>query len=146
MIRRISTLIWARGTARAGLTGRAAAQTIAGMIRIFILACAGLCAACTAPVGPVSLQAAAEAPDMAEPGGGDILMAKVEGLASAGRAEEVRAAFSEEEAVLKVYIDLAKDQVRIDLKSGKSMDDAAITELFRKSGYTEVSIDRSVAY
>jgi hypothetical protein len=44
-----------------------------------------------------------------------------------------------------VHVDLASGKVRVDLKPGKTMDDATLEGLIRKSGYALVSIDRNVA-
>lgn len=82
---------------------------------------------------------------MAEPGAGEILVANVNGLVCDFCAQSIRKTFSKEDAVQKVHVDLSKGQVRIDLKPGKSLDDATIESLIRKSGYTLVSIDRNFA-
>ena len=81
----------------------------------------------------------------AEPAPGEIIMLNVNGLVCDFCAESVRKIFGKEEAVQKVHVDLANGKVRVDLKPGKSMDDAALEKLIRKSGYALVSIDRNVA-
>lgn len=80
-----------------------------------------------------------------EAGAGEILVAKVNGLVCDFCAQSIRKTFGKEDAVQKVYVNLDKGEVRIDLKPGKSMDDAAIEKLIRKSGYSLVSIDRNAA-
>lgn len=98
----------------------------------------------TAYAGPRTMSPINDAP-AAEPAPGEIIMLKVDGLVCEFCAETVRTVFGAEEAIQKVYIDLAGGKVRVDLKPGKSMDDAALDQLVRKSGYALVSIDRSVA-
>lgn len=80
-----------------------------------------------------------------EPAAGESIVLNVNGLVCDFCAESVRKMFGKEEAVQKVQVDLANGKVRVDLKPGKSMDDAALEKLIRKSGYALVSIDRNVA-
>jgi copper chaperone CopZ len=93
----------------------------------------------------VPAQASPETPAMAEAAPGEILVANVNGLVCDFCAQSIRKIVGKEEAVQKVYVDLTKGQVRIDLKPGKKLDDAAIEKLIRKAGYSLVSIDRNVA-
>lgn len=81
----------------------------------------------------------------AEPAPGEIIMLNVNGLVCDFCAESIRKIFGKEEAVQKVHVDLANGKVRVDLKPGKTMDDATLEGLIRKSGYALVSIDRNVA-
>ncbi len=76
---------------------------------------------------------------------GEIIVANVNGLVCDFCAQSVRKIVGKEDAVQKVHVDLSKGQVRIDVKPGKSLDDATIETLVRKSGYSLVSIDRNVA-
>lgn len=96
-------------------------------------------------IAPAFANAAPETPAMAEPAPGEILVAKVNGLVCDFCAQSIRKTFGKEDAVQKVHVDLSKGEVRVDLKPGKSMDDAVIEKLIRKSGYSLVSIDRTVA-
>ncbi|MBK8197817.1 MAG: heavy-metal-associated domain-containing protein [Acidobacteria bacterium] len=101
-------------------------------------------AAAVAVAAPAALATPPEASAM-EAGAGEILVAKVNGLVCDFCAQSIRKTFGKEDAVQKVYVNLDKGEVRIDLKPGKSMDDAAIEKLIRKSGYSLVSIDRNAA-
>lgn len=94
------------------------------------------------PVAPMISFTISEA---AEPAPGEIVMLNVNGLVCDFCAQSVKKIFGKEDAVQKVYVDLDKGQVRVDLKPGKKMDDATLEKLVRKSGYSLVSIDRNVA-
>jgi len=94
---------------------------------------------------PAPGHTAPETAAMAEPGGGEILIANVNGLVCDFCAQSVHKIIGKEDAVQKVHVDLSRGQVRIDLKPGKTLDDAAIEKLIRKAGYSLVSIDRNVA-
>jgi len=94
---------------------------------------------------PALGHAAPETSAMAESGGGEILVANVNGLVCDFCAQSIRKIVGQEDAVQKVHVDLSKGQVRIDLKPGKKLDDAAIEKLIRKAGYSLVSVDRNVA-
>lgn len=89
--------------------------------------------------------AAPEAVAKMEAAPGEIIVANVNGLVCDFCAQAIRKTVGKEDAVQKVYVDLSKGQVRIDVKPGKSLDDATIEALIRKSGYALVSIDRNAA-
>jgi copper chaperone CopZ len=63
----------------------------------------------------------------------------------AQKSQTIRKIVGKDEAVQQVHVDLDKGQVRVDLKPGQSLDDAALEKLIRKAGYSLVSVDRSVA-
>ncbi|WP_291198005.1 heavy metal-associated domain-containing protein [Hyphomonas sp.] len=94
---------------------------------------------------PLAALASPETSTMAEPAPGEILMAKVNGLVCDFCAQSIRKIVGKDEAVQKVYVDLSKGQVRVDLKPGESLDDAALEKLIRKAGYSLVSVDRNFA-
>jgi copper chaperone CopZ len=94
---------------------------------------------------PAIGHAAPETPAMAEPASGKILMANVNGLVCDFCAQSIRKIVGKDDAVQKVHVDLSKGQVRVDLKPGKTLDDAALEKLIRKAGYSLVSVDRNVA-
>jgi copper chaperone CopZ len=94
---------------------------------------------------PLTALASPETSNMAEPAPGEILMANVNGLVCDFCAQSIRKIVGKDEAVQKVHVDLSKGQVRVDLKPGKSLDDAALEKLIRKAGYSLVSVDRNVA-
>jgi copper chaperone CopZ len=96
-------------------------------------------------MAPAYVHAAPGTPAMAEPAPGEILVAKVNGLVCDFCAQSIRKTFGKEDAVQKVHVDLSKGEVRLDLKPGKTMADADIEKLIRKSGYSLVSIGRSAA-
>jgi copper chaperone CopZ len=104
-----------------------------------------LALAATLSMTPALGHAAPETSAMAEPGGGEILVANVNGLVCDFCAQSIRKIVGQEDAVQKVHVDLSKGQVRIDLKPGKKLDDAAVEKLIRKAGYSLVSVDRNVA-
>lgn len=106
------------------------------LIKIFAAAVA------VALATPVAI-AAPEAPASMEAGAGDIIIANVNGLVCDFCAQSIKKTVGKEDAVQKVYVDLAKGQVRIDTKPGKTLDDATIEKLIRKSGYSLVSVDRN---
>lgn len=89
--------------------------------------------------------AAPEVAAKAEAASGEILMAKVNGLVCDFCAQSIRKIVGKDDAVQKVHVDLSNGQVRVDLKPGKSLDDAALEKLIRKAGYSLVSVDRNVA-
>lgn len=89
--------------------------------------------------------AAPDSPAKMEAGGGDIIIANVNGLVCDFCAQSIKKTVGKEDAVQKVYVDLSKGQVRIDLKPGKALDDATLEKLIRKSGYSLVSVDRNAA-
>lgn len=93
----------------------------------------------------LSAQAAAQADTAVEAASGESLIANVNGLVCDFCAQSIRKIVGKDDAVQKVQVDLSKGQVRIDLKPGKTLDDAAIDKLIRKSGYSLVSVDRKVA-
>jgi copper chaperone CopZ len=94
---------------------------------------------------PVAVPALAEAPVKAEAAPGDILVAKVNGLVCDFCAQSIRKIVGKHAAVQKVQVDLSKGEVRVDLKPGKSLDDAGLEKLIRKAGYSLVSVDRNAA-
>jgi copper chaperone CopZ len=96
-------------------------------------------------IAPAFAHAAPETPSMAEPAPGEILVANVNGLVCDFCAQSIRKIVGKDDAVQKVQVDLSKGQVRVDLKPGKSLDDAALEKLIRKAGYSLVSVDRNVA-
>ncbi len=96
-------------------------------------------------LAPLAALASPETSAMAEPAPGEILMANVNGLVCDFCAQSIRKIVGRNEAVQKVHVDLSKGQVRVDLKPGKSLDDAALEKLIRKAGYSLVSVDRTVA-
>jgi copper chaperone CopZ len=96
-------------------------------------------------LSPVTGAALAESPAKAEAAAGEILLAKVNGLVCDFCAQSIRKIVGKDEAVQKVYVDLSKGEVRVDLKPGKSLDDAALEALIRKAGYSMVSVDRNFA-
>jgi copper chaperone CopZ len=104
-----------------------------------------LALAATLTLSPVAGSALAETPAKAEAGAGEILLAKVNGLVCDFCAQSIRKIVGKDEAVQKVYVDLSKGEVRVDLKPGKSLDDAALEALIRKAGYSMVSVDRNFA-
>lgn len=89
--------------------------------------------------------ASPETSAMAEPAPGEILTAEVNGLVCDFCAQSIRKIVGKDEAVQKVHVDLSRGQVRVDLKPGRSLDDAALGKLIRKAGYSLVSVDRNVA-
>ena len=89
--------------------------------------------------------AAPEVPAKMEAAPGEIIVANVNGLVCDFCAQSIRKTIGKEDAVQKVYVDLSNGQVRLDMKPGKTLDDATIETLVRKSGYSLVSIDRNVA-
>lgn len=74
-----------------------------------------------------------------------MITAKVNGLVCDFCAQSLRKVFAKEDAVDSIAVDLDAGEVRIALKTGKSLDDATIKKLIRKSGYSLVSIDRANA-
>lgn len=96
-------------------------------------------------LSPVAGAALAETPAKAEAGAGEILLAKVNGLVCDFCAQSIRKIVGKDDAVQNVYVDLSKGEVRVDLKPGKSLDDAALEALIRKAGYSMVSVDRNFA-
>ncbi len=104
-----------------------------------------LALAAAVSLSPAAAFAAPETPAAAEAAAGEILMAKVNGLVCDFCAQSIRKIVGGNEAVQKVHVDLSKGQVRVDLKPGKSLDDAALEKLIRKAGYSLVSVDRNVA-
>lgn len=96
-------------------------------------------------MAPATGHTAPETSSMAEPASGEILMANVNGLVCDFCAQSIRKIVGRDDAVQKVQVDLSKGQVRVDLKPGKSLDDAALETLIRKAGYSLVSVDRNVA-
>ncbi|MFN7163348.1 MAG: heavy-metal-associated domain-containing protein [Hyphomonas sp.] len=104
-----------------------------------------LAVAAALSMAPVSALSSPETSNMAEPAPGEILMAKVNGLVCDFCAQSIRKIVGKDEAVQKVHVDLSKGQVRVDLKPGKSLDDAALEKLIRKAGYSLISVDRNVA-
>jgi copper chaperone CopZ len=104
-----------------------------------------LVSAAALAVLPVAAMAAPEAPVTAEAGAGDIIVANVNGLVCDFCAQSIRKIVGKDDAVQKVYVNLDDGQVRIDLKPGKSLDDATIEKMIRKAGYSLVSVDRNVA-
>jgi copper chaperone CopZ len=88
---------------------------------------------------------AAAGPPNAEAAAGEIVVANVNGLVCDFCAQSIRKIVGKDEAVQQVHVDLDKGQVRVDLKPGQSLDDAALEKLIRKAGYSLVSVDRSVA-
>ena len=99
--------------------------------------------ATTLALMPVAAFAAPETPAAAEPGTGQILVATVNGLVCDFCAQSIHKIVGKNEAVQKVAVDLSKGQVRVDLKPGKSLDDATLEKLIRKAGYALVAVDRS---
>ena len=104
-----------------------------------------LALAAAVTLSPVAGSALAETLAKAEAGAGEILLAKVNGLVCDFCAQSIRKIVGKDEAVQKVYVDLSKGEVRVDLKPGKSLDDAALEALIRKAGYSMVSVDRNFA-
>lgn len=96
-------------------------------------------------VSPMANMTGFNISEAAEPAPGEIVMLNVNGLVCDFCAESIRKIFGKEDAVMKVHVNLDKGQVRVDLKPGKTMDDAMMEKLIRKAGYSLVSIDRSVA-
>lgn len=93
---------------------------------------------------PAAALAAPGAP-ATEIAAGETLVAKVNGLVCDFCAQSIRKIVGKDDAVQNVQVDLSSGQVRVNLKPGKSLDDAALEKLIRKSGYTLVSVDRSAA-
>jgi copper chaperone CopZ len=108
------------------------------LIKTFALA---ISLSLTAPLAFAAPEAAAKM----EAAPGEIIVANVNGLVCDFCAQSIRKTVGKEDAVQKVYVDLSKGQVRIDVKPGKTLDDATIEKLVRKSGYSLVSVDRNVA-
>jgi len=104
-----------------------------------------LALAAAVSMAPAVARAAPETPAKAEPASGEILMANVNGLVCDFCAQSIRKIVGKNDAVQKVHVDLSKGQVRVDLKPGKTLDDAALETLIRKAGYSLVSVDRNVA-
>lgn len=103
---------------------------------------AGACApvAHTAPPAPAAFAEAAM-----ERGGGDILIARVEGLQDAACAQAVRDKAAAEDAVLRVYVYPERGEVRIDLKPGKTMTETQIADLMTSAGCSLIALDPNAA-
>lgn len=108
------------------------------MLKILLLAAA-------TSVLPAPALAAPDVPPVAEAAPGEIIVARVNGLVCDFCAQSIRKIVGKEDAVQKVYVNLDDGQVRIDLKPGKTLDDATIEKLIRKAGYSLVSVDRNAA-
>ena len=74
-----------------------------------------------------------------------MLTAKVKGMVCDFCARAVTKVFSKNEAVDSVHVDLDSGEIHVGLKPGKSLSDAEVGALVKKSGYALVSVERHVS-
>jgi copper chaperone CopZ len=86
-----------------------------------------------APAAPVAQPAA------------EMITAKVSGMVCDFCAQAMKKVFSKEAAVSAVAVDLDKGEVRLTMKPGQTIDDAALKKLIAKSGYALTGIERTGA-
>ena len=76
---------------------------------------------------------------------GETVVAKVNGMVCDFCAQAVTKVFGREDAVESVDVDLDNGQIKVAMKPGKTLDDAKIESLVRKSGYALVAVERPSA-
>lgn len=106
------------------------------MIRSMLIACA------LAGLPPAALPQS-DAVSAAETG--ETVVAKVNGMVCDFCAQAVTKVFGREDAVESVDVDLDNGEIKVAMKPGKTLDDAKIESLVRKSGYALVAVERPSA-
>ena len=76
---------------------------------------------------------------------GETVVAKVNGMVCDFCAQAVTKVFGREDAVESVDVDLDNGEIKVAMKPGKTLDDAKIESLVRKSGYALVAVERPSA-
>lgn len=96
-------------------------------------------------IAGLGMPALAQTTDPTTVASGETVVAKVNGMVCDFCAQAVTKVFGREDAVERVDVDLDNGEIKVAMKPGKTLDDAKIESLVRKSGYALVAVERPSA-